>query len=156
MGESQPAEGTSNANEDTYLTEDAAKSDGANFWVDECLSPRLVGILHSKGHRATCNRDRALLGAEDEKVFQAANAEDATLITNNELDFRKILARSEIHAGLIVVPHDGGRNTQSVQIERALEYAEASASKDTEPLKDWLVDKCVKVEQDGSVAHFEH
>lgn len=38
------------------------------LWIDECLTPTLVGRANDRGYWATCNRDRGLLGALDENL----------------------------------------------------------------------------------------
>jgi|ERR1700686_1044357 len=39
------------------------------FWIDECLTPALVGCAHSHGYEATRARDRGKLGMRDDELL---------------------------------------------------------------------------------------
>ncbi len=71
--------------------------------VDENLSPALVLDLQQRGIDAVHIRDRGLLEATDEEVFQKAYEEDRIVVTANVRDF-ELLARScEIHPGILLI-----------------------------------------------------
>jgi predicted nuclease of predicted toxin-antitoxin system len=57
------------------------------LWIDECLSPTLVERANQRGYWATCNRDRELLGIQDEHLHEIAIEEEVVFATNNEADF---------------------------------------------------------------------
>jgi predicted nuclease of predicted toxin-antitoxin system len=42
------------------------------LWIDECLTPALVGQAHSHGYEATCTRDRGQLGMRDDELLAIA------------------------------------------------------------------------------------
>jgi hypothetical protein len=42
------------------------------FWIDECLTPALVGQAHSHGYEATCTRDGQQLGMRDDELLAIA------------------------------------------------------------------------------------
>jgi predicted nuclease of predicted toxin-antitoxin system len=46
------------------------------FWIDECLTPALVGCAHSQGYEATCTRDRGRLGIPDDELLALAVSEE--------------------------------------------------------------------------------
>ncbi|MDQ4422122.1 DUF5615 family PIN-like protein [Sphingobium sp. DEHP117] len=67
--------------------------------IDECLSPQLAASM-TRFIRATWAR----LGEPDHVVLARCLAEDRVIVTENAVDFRKLVARQEIHPGLIVLP----------------------------------------------------
>ena len=55
-------------------------------------------------HDAVHPRDRGRLGEPDHVVLARCVAEDRVIVTENAVDFRKLVARAELHPGLIVLP----------------------------------------------------
>ena len=84
------------------------------LFIDECLSPRLAAELNATGqHDAAHPRDRGRLGDPDHIVLARCLAEDRAIVTENAVDFRKLLGREELHPGLIIMPSVGrGRSVQ--------------------------------------------
>ncbi|AYO75945.1 DUF5615 family PIN-like protein [Sphingobium yanoikuyae] len=83
------------------------------LFIDECLSPRLAHHLGASGeHDAIHPRDMGRLGEPDHVVLARCLAEDRVIVTENAIDFCKLVAREEIHPGLILLP--------SVSRERSL------------------------------------
>lgn len=75
------------------------------LFVDECLSPALARHLNETGvHDAVHPRDYGRLGERDDEVLARCLAEDRAIVTENAIDFRKLVAREEVHPGLIVLP----------------------------------------------------
>ena len=74
------------------------------FWIDECLTPALVGCAHSLGHEATCTRDRGRLGMPDDELLALAISEEFVFVTNNHADFMGLCVNAELHTGLVVLP----------------------------------------------------
>lgn len=75
------------------------------LFIDECLSPQLARHLNATGeHDAVHPRDRGRLGEPDHVVLALCIAEDRVIVTENAVDFRKLVAREELHPGLIVLP----------------------------------------------------
>ncbi len=73
--------------------------------IDECLSPQLAHHLNASGlHDATHPRDIGRLGEPDHVVVARSIAEDRVIVTENAVDFRKLVARQYIHPGLIILP----------------------------------------------------
>lgn len=78
------------------------------LFIDECLSPQLARHLNATGeHDATHPRDMGRLGEPDHVVLSRCLAEDRVIVTENAIDFRKLVAREEVHPGLILLPSLG-------------------------------------------------
>lgn len=73
------------------------------LWVDECLSPTLVGVVQRR-YEATCNEYHSLLRAQDEALYPVISQEEWVLVTNNYRDFRALAMHAGLHPGLIVLP----------------------------------------------------
>ena len=85
------------------------------LFIDECLSPQLAQHLNATGmHDVTHPRDVGRLGEPDHVVLARCIAEDRVIVTENAVDFRKLVARQDIHPGLIILPSVG--RTQSLQL----------------------------------------
>lgn len=75
------------------------------LFIDECLSPQLARHLNETGeHDAIHPRDMGRLGEPDHVVLARCLAEDRVIVTENAVDFRKLVAREELHPGLILLP----------------------------------------------------
>jgi predicted nuclease of predicted toxin-antitoxin system len=73
------------------------------FLIDECLSVDLVGIANQAGHHAEHVAHIGKAGWKDWNVAQYAEKGDLVLVTNNAVDFRRIYAKVELHAGLLII-----------------------------------------------------
>lgn len=75
------------------------------LFIDECLSPQLARHLAATGeHDAIHPRDMGRLGEPDHVVLARCLAEDRVIVTENAVDFRKLVVREELHPGLILLP----------------------------------------------------
>jgi Domain of unknown function (DUF5615) len=74
------------------------------FWIDECLTPTLVGHAHSHGYEATSTRDRGQLGMGDDELLALAVSEEFVFVTNNHADFVGLCTNAELRTGLVVLP----------------------------------------------------
>ena len=75
------------------------------LFVDESLSPRLAQALNATGrHLVLHPRDHGGLGRPDHAVLARCVEQDLVLVTENARDFRALVARADIHPGLIVLP----------------------------------------------------
>jgi predicted nuclease of predicted toxin-antitoxin system len=68
------------------------------LWIDECLSPTLVGVAQRR-YEATCNEYRGLLHAKDPVLYAMVSQEEWVFVTNNELDFRALTAHEGCRIG---------------------------------------------------------
>ncbi|WP_292364884.1 DUF5615 family PIN-like protein [Mesorhizobium sp.] len=73
------------------------------FLVDECLHTSLVAVAESRGHEARHVNWLGLSGETDWDLMPRILTEDFTFVTNNARDFRRLYAREEVHAGLLIV-----------------------------------------------------
>jgi len=74
--------------------------------LDENLTPRAALQLNAAGHDFWHVRDRGLIGRPDQVIWQRALGEGRVLFTVNHGDFVALASRSELHAGLVLVPPD--------------------------------------------------
>jgi len=73
------------------------------FLIDECLHTSLAEVAKGRGYEATHVNYRGLNGAQDWESMAPIRAGDFTFVTNNARDFRRLYAREEVHAGLIIL-----------------------------------------------------
>lgn len=73
------------------------------FLIDECLHTSLVAIAREQGHDCDHVNWLGLSGETDWDLMPRIVAEDYTFVTNNARDFRKLHAREELHAGLVII-----------------------------------------------------
>ncbi len=123
------------------------------LWIDECLSPTLVGRANSRGYWATCNRDRDLLGARDDALHRIVIEEDAVFVTNNESDFVALCRTVDLHTGLLILPQTDRREAQWPLFDAALTYIEKQAEGENESATDWMLNKRVEVDLSGAMMH---
>lgn len=94
------------------------------FLIDECLSPRLVGVANRFGYLAHHVQYRNWKSKKDTELVGYLREESLTLVTNNWRDFEPMLRREEIHPGAIVLPNLP-RAEQIAAFERALRVVQA-------------------------------
>jgi predicted nuclease of predicted toxin-antitoxin system len=124
------------------------------LWINECLSPALVGEAQRHGYEATCNRDRGMLGIADPELLERVVTEGFVLVTNNEVDFITLCASGDIHGGLVVLPQ-GRRHEQSRQLEAALRHIEQRAGSAGEAPSDWMLNRAVEIDaKSGTCADY--
>jgi len=108
--------------------------------VDECLSPGYVRQLIERGlHDAIHPRYVGLAGVRDDQIVAKAFAEDRIIITANGRDYKRLLARMEVHPGVIIV-EVLGRDAMWRQILLALDFIELQPSPN-----DYMVNRVVEV-----------
>ena len=108
--------------------------------IDECLSPELSGVAHEHGHLATHVVHRGWGGSTDPRIFRHMMAETLTLVTNNHHDFEKLVRRSDVHPGLIVLTDNVRREHQKETLRAALVYFEDAGYAD-------LVNRVIEVNE---------
>lgn len=123
------------------------------LWFDECLTPTLVQKANERGYWATCNRDRDLLGIPDAELHPLVIEEEAVFVTNNESDFVILSRKVDLHTGLVILPQVERREAAWPLLDVVLDYIEERAGGSAEPAADWMLNKFVEVEADGSVGH---
>lgn len=71
--------------------------------IDECLHTSLVAVAQEHGHDCFHVNWLGLSGETDWDLMPRIVDGDFTFVTNNARDFRKLYAREELHAGLIII-----------------------------------------------------
>lgn len=118
------------------------------LWADECVTPELEEVAHARGYQGTSNRQRAMLNILDSELYSVVTGEDWVLITNNEVDFRKLARRERLHSGLIVLPQHRA-NVQRAWLEAVIDFIEAEAHGARESPADWMMCRIVTYEDDS-------
>ncbi len=92
------------------------------FLIDECLHESLVGVAHAAGYEATHVNHLGLNGKPDWQLADRIVNDESTFVTNNRLDFIRLFAKMELHAGLIILVPNVVPALQRVLLEAAIQY----------------------------------
>ena len=113
---------------------------GMKFLLDECISHAFVQRLAARGYPDSVHPiNLGLRTADDHVLVRRALEQDRTIITANADDFRNLLMRQPIHAGLIALP-----NVQREQSWRLIEVALAYLELRLSP-SDFMVNRVLEV-----------
>ena len=91
------------------------------FLIDECLSTDLVTVAGQSGHEARHVAHVGRAGWKDWNVTRYARDNDLILVTNNAGDFRQLYAAEALHAGLVILLPNVGRDLQQRLFRAALD-----------------------------------
>jgi predicted nuclease of predicted toxin-antitoxin system len=111
------------------------------FLIDECLHESLVGVAHGAGFEATHVNHLGLSGKHDWEVAERVVNDEFTFVTNNRVDFLRLFAKIELHAGLIVIVPNAVPSVQRALFKAAILYL---AGRD-------LINSAIEVSVDGKV-----
>lgn len=111
------------------------------LWIDECLSPALVGFAQRR-YEATCNAHRGLLNAKDSALFAVISREEWVLVTDDD-DFLALAMRAGLHSGLILLPQRA-RADQPPTLEAVLDYIDLHSAKADVPAAIWMTNRVVE------------
>jgi predicted nuclease of predicted toxin-antitoxin system len=89
--------------------------------IDECLTVGLVTVASDAGHEAQHVAHVGRAGWKDWNVVRYAGDGDFVLVTNNASDFRRLYAKEPLHAGLIILIPNVGRELQRRLFKGALD-----------------------------------
>jgi predicted nuclease of predicted toxin-antitoxin system len=107
------------------------------FLIDECLSPELVAIARARGHgESTHVTWLGMRSRKDWSIVRRAVADGYVLVTNNATDFRALLGREEVHAGLVCINMAAG--LMSLEVQRRLFALALDRLGDREPINELL------------------
>ena len=73
------------------------------FLIDECLHTTLVAVAQDRGHECSHVNWLGLSGETDWGLMPRIIDGNFTFVTNNARDFRKLYAKEELHAGLVII-----------------------------------------------------
>jgi predicted nuclease of predicted toxin-antitoxin system len=86
------------------------------FLIDECLSPELVGLARKRGHgESTHVTWLGMRSRKDWAIVRRAIDDGYVLVTNNTTDFKSLLRRQKVHAGLVCINVAPGLMSLDVQ-----------------------------------------
>ena len=115
------------------------------FLIDECLHTSLVGVAEQHGHECHHVNWLGLSGEADWDLMPRIVEGDFTFVTNNAGDFRRLYARREFHAGLVlIVP----------QVEPARQRALFSGLLDALGAGEALVNEVIEISLEAEEAMF--
>lgn len=124
------------------------------LWIDECLSPTLVGVAQRR-YEATCNEYRGLLHAKDPVLYAVVSQEEWVFVTNNERDFRALTARDGLHSGLILLPQRIAAD-QRLMLEAVLDRIGLTSAKADMLAAAWMTNRVVEYnDEDDTVSESE-
>ena len=107
------------------------------FLIDECLSPELAMDARSRGFPESTHVTWFGLGSsEDWSIVRHAVHEGYVLVTNNAVDFKRLIGREDIHAGLVCL--NVATNVMSLAVQRRLFALALSHLDDEEPINEAL------------------
>jgi predicted nuclease of predicted toxin-antitoxin system len=98
------------------------------LFIDECLSPQLALRLNATGHfDAVHPLHVGRRGEADYRVLEWCLAEDRAIVTENARDFRRLVGKTDVHPGLIILPAVDREGTWKL-LEAALAFVKNAAS----------------------------
>ncbi len=107
------------------------------FLVDECLSPELVAMARARGHgESTHVTWLGLRSRKDWSIVRRAIADGYVLVTNNATDFRALMRREKLHAGLVCINVAPG--LMSLDVQKRLFAFALDRLRDGEPINELL------------------
>lgn len=110
------------------------------FLIDECLHTSLVDVAQQQGYEGHHINWLGLSGATDQGLMPRIVEGDFTFVTNNAVDFRRLYARQELHAGLVIIVP---------QVAPARQRALFSTLLDTLEPENALVNEVIEISLDG-------
>lgn len=115
------------------------------LFINECLSPQLARRLNEEGqHDTTHPRDMGRLGEPDHVVLARCLDEDRAIVTENAVDFRKLVARQELHPGLIILPSVSREQSFSLLVDGIAHLASQGEPSDV------IINHVLEIGKDGS------
>jgi predicted nuclease of predicted toxin-antitoxin system len=118
------------------------------FLIDENLSPALTSTANALGFAAFHVAHRGWASASDDQVLRRMLDESLTLVTNNWLDFKPMLAREGLHPGVVVILPNVRRQRQAELFALALLLI-----RDSDPPLD-MINTVLEVTAEGVVTRY--
>jgi predicted nuclease of predicted toxin-antitoxin system len=114
------------------------------LFIDECLSPQLAVRLNATGrYDAVHPLHVGRRGEPDYRVLERCIAEDRVIVTENARDFRRLVGKTELHPGLIILPAIDREGTWKL-LQAALAFI-----KDHGEPRDVMVNHVLEVDESG-------
>jgi predicted nuclease of predicted toxin-antitoxin system len=115
------------------------------FLIDECLHTSLVEVAVEGGHEATHVTYRGLSGVQDWNLMAPIRAGAFTFVTNNAKDFRRLYAREDVHAGLVILIPNAPPAEQRELFDAALDDLELTPGLFNEVLEVGIVEGDIEI-----------
>ena len=90
--------------------------------IDECLHTSLVTVATDRLYEAYHVAHLGMSGLKDHELMLRIQNEDFTFVTNNAVDFRRLFAKEQIHAGLVIIVPNAVPAIQRALFESVLDY----------------------------------
>ena len=113
------------------------------FLIDECLHTTLVAVAQDRSHECSHVNWLGLSGETEWSLMPRIIGENFTYVTHNARDFRKLYAKEELHAGLIIIVPQVLPALQRELFEAVLADLDSSEE---------LLNEVVEITMDGDVA----
>lgn len=113
--------------------------------LDECVSPRLAGVVNARGLEATHVNFLGLRSQPDTALVPVIVGGNYTFVTNNRVGFVPLFKYVELHAGLLVIVPAVDFPEQRRLLELALDAIAASGGDATNELVEVFADGSVKL-----------
>jgi predicted nuclease of predicted toxin-antitoxin system len=116
------------------------------LFIDESLSPQLAIRLNETGrHDAIHPLHVGRRREPDYRIVERCIAEDRVIVTGNARDFRRLVRKTEIHPGLIILPALDREGTW-----RSLEKAVAHLETLGKPA-DVMINHVLEIDDSGTI-----
>jgi predicted nuclease of predicted toxin-antitoxin system len=116
------------------------------LFIDECLSPQLALRLNALGRfDAVHPLHVGRRGEPDHRVLEWCLAEDRVIVTGNARDFRRLVGKTEVHPGLIILPAVDREGTWKL-LQAALAFIRERGE-----LMDVMVNQVLEVDESGKI-----
>src|SRR5689334_18733389 len=96
--------------------------------IDECLSVELTQVAHELGFEAYHVAHHGMSGLKDYELVAKISEGGFIFVTNNRDDFVDLVAKADLHAGLIVIVPNVRREAQTKLFRAALEHVRMAGS----------------------------
>ena len=121
------------------------------LFIDECISPKVVGVIFKLGHYDEHPRNMGIRGAADHDILARCIDRDLIVVTHNARDFRKLVGRADLHPGLIIM--EGAEFEVSIHlIKTALEYVTHASGSQTPD--GYMVNRVIEINVAGQIKDY--
>jgi predicted nuclease of predicted toxin-antitoxin system len=114
--------------------------------IDECLSPALVDTAYDLGCEAHHACRYGLGGKPDRVVYEEVRRRGFLFVTNNRDDFVDLVARAELHVGMIVILPNCRCDAQVALFRLALQHVIALGG---------LTNQVLEIDADGCIEVYD-
>ena len=119
---------------------------GVKLFIDESLSRQLAIRLNQTGrHDAIHPLHVGRRREPDYRIVERCVAEDRSVVTENARDFRRLIGKTEIHPGLIILPSIDREGTWRL-LQTAMVYLEGLGNP-----SDVIVNHVLEIDEAGAI-----